>query len=175
LDSECWNATVDAEADLLQHGDEAKREEAINNFETLFVRLFGLTLTFEAHAGKKRMVNEITELNPLDFSIDKDVSAPIFSFGTITVRSKGPSVVFPTPGGQKVRQLLEAEFKDSDLAIGDEAYSLLILLRSGAPEHKNKCSFVVPALRKSFEYSAELPMSWPLSVQALRHWSVCAQ
>jgi len=67
LNSECWNATVDAEGDLLQHGDEAKREEAINNFGTLFVRLFGLTLRFEVHAGKKRMVNEISELNPLDF------------------------------------------------------------------------------------------------------------
>lgn len=175
LDSECWNATVDAEADLLQSGDEAKREEAINNFETLFVRLFGLTLTFEAHAGKKRMVNEISELNPLDFSIDKDVSAALFSFGTITVRSKGPSAVFLTPGSQKVRQLLEAELKDPDLAIGDEAYSLLTLLRSGSPGQKNKCSFVVPELRKSFDYSAEVPMSWPLSVQSLTHWSACTQ
>jgi len=175
LNSECWNATVDAEGDLLQHGDEAKREEAINNFETLFVRLFGLTLTFEVHVGKKRMVNEISELNPLDFSIDKDVSAPIFRFGTIVVRSNGPPAVFLTPGGQRVRQLLEDELKDPDLAIGDEAYSLLTLLRSGAPENKNKCSFVVPALRKSFDYSAELPANWPLSVQSLTHWSVCTQ
>ena len=165
---------MDAEADLLQHGDEGKREEAINNLETLMVRTFGLTLTFEFGTGKNRMAREIRELSPPEFSIDKDVSAPLFRMGNVTVRSKGPKAVYSSPSSQKVGKLLEAELKeDSDLAISDEAYSLLSLLGSGAPESKDKCSFIVPALRRSFVYSGELPVGWPLSVRSLTHWSVC--
>ena len=175
LDSACWNATVDAEAELLQDRDVGKREEAINSFETLMVRSSGIKLTFEAATGKKRMVKEMSELSPPDFSIDKDVSAPIFRMGTVTVRSKGPQAVYLSPSSQKVRQLLEAELQDSDLAVGDEAYSLLILLRNGAPDYKGKCSFVIPALRRSFDYSGELPVGWSLGVLSLTHWSACLQ
>jgi hypothetical protein len=174
-DSECWIAAVDAEAELLQHGDEAKREEAINSFETLMVRTFGVTLTFEAGTGKKRLAKEMNELSPPDFSFDKDVSASALRIGTVQIRSKGPAAVYPSPSGQKVRQFLEAELSDKDLAIGDEAFSLLTLLKSGAPEFKSKCIFVLPALRRTFDYSGEVPAAWLPGIQSLSRWSVCAR
>jgi hypothetical protein len=173
VNDSCWDAAIDAEAELLQRGDAGKREEAINSFETLLLRSAGLKLTFEFGEGKHRMVKEMAELSPPDFSIDKDISALRLSFGNVTLRSKGPQRVYQTRSGERVRSLLETELTDHDLAIGDEAYSLLMVLRTGAPDYKSECLLMVPALRKSFDYSGQFSPTWPLAVQSLTHWSVC--
>lgn len=172
-ESACWNAGIEALTEMLRNGDEVRREEAINGFETLLIRSFGIKLTFELGSGRSRLMKEMNELGPLDFSIDKDVAARFFRMGNVVVRSRGPERVYASAGGQKVRAALEAELTDTDLAIGDEAFSLLAFLRNGSPESQGKCVFIVPAVRQSFDYARELLKEWPASIAPLRHWSAC--
>jgi hypothetical protein len=174
-DSTCWNATAETLKESLRNGDEERREEAINGFETLLIRSYGVSLAIQFGAGKQKALKEMNELNPLDFSIEKDVSAPFFRNGGVLVRSRGPRKVWASPKSQGIRESLEAELADPNLAIGDEAYSLLAFLRSGALEYQGKCVFIVPALRRSFEYSGETPLFWSRSVSPLTNWFGCGE